>query len=75
MSEYEELFETRIRLNERIAETESYIKLLQEQLAELKQIRANLETIQGRVVCLDLDGSIWSSSPSSTSIKTTRGGG
>jgi len=75
MSEYEELFETRIRLNERIAETESYIKLLQEQLAELKTLRENLETIQGRVVCLDLDGSIWSSSPSSTSIKTTRGGG
>ena len=49
MSEYEELCETRIRLNERIAETGSYVKLLQDQLAELKQIRANLESIQGRM--------------------------
>ena len=47
MSEYEELFETRIRLNERIAETESYIKLLQEQLAELKTLRENLESLRG----------------------------
>ena len=49
MSEYEELFETRIRLNERIAETESYIKLLQEQLAELKTLRENLESLRGGV--------------------------
>ena len=49
MSAYEALFGTRIRLDERIAETEAYIKILQEQLSDLKTLRANLEAIQGRV--------------------------
>lgn len=77
MSAYEALFETRIRLDERIAETEAYIKILQEQLSDLKTLRANIEAIPGRVVCLNLDGSIgrsgWSPCPSSISIKTTCG--